>query len=642
MSKTPRRKTAGKKKRPAPEKTAGIPIGDDMKRRLFVALAVVILAGIPFALGKYFEFNSPSAFDSGAYVYSAAHVLAGAEIGVEEKPSARLGTLLVNLLGVRLWGYSDIGPKVVQMILQAAALAFLFVTIRRLYGTLAAVVSVAIASIYLSAPLLAKFGNVKEQYMVAFMVMGISCFVFYELKQRWWWAVLAGGLLSWAPLFKQTGLSAVGALGLYLLCECLFKRKTWKQMGLDIALLGAGVVLAIGPAYVWILGFDVQMSLPYAFAWRILGKLLPGGGAGGGAGSGAAAGAYISESRKLVPFSRQWPIVLRYYAALVLPISLAVAAIGIRVAARLRRTGGAAKQASGSNGRFVVLFAVWWLLDMAFIWISPRSYEQYYLPLNASAAMLGGYLVGAYTQRLQSDRDKTRWIVLGLLGILLMMAMSWHIFFGIAKSPHSGAVYRDYSTREPARRNGYLQKWRQVSKHPVYPWQRVGRYIREHSDPDDKMYVWGWFPGIYVEARRFSSASLAFTMPRKPPAVLERSVAELLAEFEADMPRFIVDSRKRHIPTERPPYELWPIAPKGFMGLEKAQFLPANNAGVIKAYDQAWSKMLREQFDEDEALRYDALEPFRRFVRENYRIVQMFGDRVLFERKGAEAENGSQ
>jgi len=34
-------------------------------------IIIAILAAIPFCMGKYFEFNSPGAFDSGAYVYSA-------------------------------------------------------------------------------------------------------------------------------------------------------------------------------------------------------------------------------------------------------------------------------------------------------------------------------------------------------------------------------------------------------------------------------------------------------------------------------------------------------------------------------------------------------------------------------------------
>ena len=200
-----------------------------IKKPVVVLIIIAILAAIPFCMGKYFEFNSPGAFDSGAYVYSAKRILDGAKIGIDEKPSAQMGTLLVNMLGVKLFGFNDFGPKLIQAILQAAALVLMFIAMRKLFGTFPAAVGVIIASIYLSAPILAKYGNVKEQHMIAFMIMAISCFVLRQLGGKWWWAALSGALLSWAPLFKPTGMSAIGAIGLFVIVQPLFKHKTFKQ-----------------------------------------------------------------------------------------------------------------------------------------------------------------------------------------------------------------------------------------------------------------------------------------------------------------------------------------------------------------------------------------------------------------------------
>jgi 4-amino-4-deoxy-L-arabinose transferase-like glycosyltransferase len=595
-------------------------------RRLFAVVAVLVtLAAIAFALGKYFEFNSPGAFDCGAYVYSAKHILDGAVIGVEEKPSAQLGTLLVNILGVWLCGFNDIGPKLLQALFQAAALVLMFIAVRKLFGSLAAAVSVIIASVYLSSPLIAKYGNVKEQYMIAFMIMGVSCFVLRQLKGRWWWAVLAGVFLSWAPLFKATGVSAVGAVGLFVILQPFLKHRTWKQTGFDILLLLAGAAVAIGPLYIWIIGWDVKMSLPYEFAWNRVMMTLPLGvetkpGVG-----------YLARSRRFVPFSQQWRMVLRYYQLLVLPIALAAGAIIARIIRMIWRLRIENRRAKFDNyyDRFVLLFAVWWLLDMAFVWISPRSYEQYYLPLNASAAMLGGYLVALYTDRLTNSVYKSRWVLVGFVGFICMLAMSWHIFFGIEKSPYSG---KEYGRRQ----RGYAQRFNEVSRRRSdnlkAPWEEVAEYIRLHSEPTDKIYVWGWYPGIYVVAQRLSSASSAFCMPRPAPQKLAEKITTTLAEFEREPPKFIVDSRKRHIPMERPPYELWPIVPKGFMGFPKTSFLPLDK-DVIAQYDEQWSAWLSRNFDEDEALRYQVLKPFRDFVMNNYKIVRMFGQHVLFELK---------
>ena len=274
------------------------------KKHFVLFIIIAILAGTPFGMGKYFELNSFGPYDSGAYVYSAAHILDGAKIGVEEKPSAQLGTLLVNILGVRLFGFSETGPKLIQMVMQAMALLLMFIALRKLFGTLAGAVGVILASIYLSSPLIAKVGNVKEQYMIACMMMGVSCFVLYQLGGKWWHAMLAGGFLIWAPLFKQTGVSATAAIGLFVVVQPLLKHRTWKQTGRDILLLLAGATTAIAPLYVWILAWSVQLPLPYSFVWQTLAGFLP---AASDAEQAKAASDYISRSRRLVPFSQQWP-----------------------------------------------------------------------------------------------------------------------------------------------------------------------------------------------------------------------------------------------------------------------------------------------------------------------------------------------
>ncbi|UCF15468.1 MAG: hypothetical protein JSW59_18875, partial [Phycisphaerales bacterium] len=138
----------------------------------------------------------------------------------------------------------------------------------------------------------------------------------------------------------------------------------------------------------------------------------------------------------------------------------------------------------------VLLFAIWWILDMAFVWISPRSYEQYYLPLNASAAMLGGYLIAIYCDRARAAAFAPKWIVIGAVGLLVMLFMPLDIFRGIAKSPHSGAVYANPYTKVPERQKGYSQKWAEVAarRKPGYrvpPWEAVGQYIQANSTRDD-------------------------------------------------------------------------------------------------------------------------------------------------------------
>jgi hypothetical protein len=622
----------------------------------FWFVVILVLAGIPFGLGKYIEFKSPDPFDSASNAYSAKRILDGATIGIEEKPSAATGTLVVNIIGVWLFGFSETGPKLLQGILQVSALVLMFLSMRRLFGAPAAAVGVIIASVYLSAPLIAKFGNVKEQYMVAFAVMGVSCYVLGQLdppRRVWWMMLLAGGFLSWAPLFKETGYSVIAATGLFVIIQPFFKNRTWKKTTKDAGLMLAGLVIAVSPLYMWILTSNHRQALPYSFVWRpvvsvfidsrgdtehkpveservevedkepkegLVMKILPG---------------YVRQSWQLLKPEQRKEVVfriLRYYRLLILPIALALGSI---VASLVRlfwvRLAPSEIQTKKGCERFVLLFAVWWLLDMAFVWVSPRSYEQYYLPLNASAAMLGGYLIAIYCNKLKTTLYKPKWVVIGLAGVILMIVMMWHIFFGIETSPHSGTKYGQ-------RRRGYLQKMDAIAKHGTATggvWQLVGRYIRENSGPGDKIYVWGWVPGIYLEAQRLSSAPKAFEsdMHRKSPQELADAIDELLTAFEKEPPRFIVDTYKRHFPWDRPPLELWPVI----------QNQIAQESGARPADSEiVYAQWLRSHFGEDEAQRYEAMRPFRIYVMKNYSLVRPFGDMLLFRLRDDSAKKGQQ
>jgi hypothetical protein len=568
------------------------------KKDSVVFVTVVTLATVPFVVGKYIELNRPSPGDSSVYVYSAQHVLKGAKIGVDERPSAQVGTLLLNMLGVGLFGFNEFGPKLIQTILQIFALVLMFFAMRQLFGNTAASVGVVVASVYLSAPLVVERGNVKEQYMTSFMVLGVSCFVLGQLGGRWWWCVLAGAFAALGPLFKETGISSIVTIGMFVIVQPLLKQRTWGQTARDILLLLGGAGLALTPIYIWLAEVNAPKGYwPYSFVWKML-----------MASEAPKLGSYVANSREVCPLVKQLPEVLRYYRKLRLPILLAAAAIITRlIRLNLSRLGRLKGESKTPYDRFVLLFGVWWVLDMVFVWISPRSYGHYYLPLNASAAMLSGYVVALYCDKAVMGKNKVRWRRIGLIGLICMLALSWSVFKNYAQT---------------------LQETIDIQRNNLKDsWEVMGEYIRKSSTKDDKIYVWGWLPGIYVKAQRFSPVPRACiaNMHIFRPETLSAVITEMLKVLEKDKPKFVVDTRKIHFPGDRPALELWPKTPVGFILMEQKQ---------IQAYDVAHSKLLARKFGQDEALRYKAMAPFRKFVMKNYKIVDgSFGEHVLFELK---------
>jgi hypothetical protein len=371
---------------------------------------------------------------------------------------------------------------------------------------------------------------------------------------------------------------------------------------------------------------------------------------------------YVSDSwQALDPEGRKQARlrVFRYYRLLILPVALAAGSVILRIIKVISsRKSKSKNDKKTSPDRFVLLFATWWILDMAFVWISPRSYEQYYLPLNASAAMLGGYLIAVYSDKAKIAASKPKWVAIGALSFMLMVIMSWHIFFGIKTSPHSGIEYKN-----PDVRRGYLQAIRRASSHGKgarnYS-EVVGEYIKNNSSTSDEIYVWGWYPGIYISAQRFSPAPKAFegTMHTLSPKVLSERIDEILNSFEDKPPKYIVDSRKDHFPWGRPPLELWPNIFNGHRllsnppaNLEQLRyallrtfdvkpddlnsdgFLRSDRTDGIRRYDAAFAKSLRAKIDPAEAQRYETMKPFREFVMNNYQIVRAFGQHILFQHK---------
>jgi hypothetical protein len=273
--------------------------------------------------------------------------------------------------------------------------------------------------------------------------------------------------------------------------------------------------------------------------------------------------------------------------------------------------------------KFVFLFSVWWFLDMAFVWISPRSYEEYYIPLNASAAMLSAYIIAIYADSFKNAVYKGKYVIIGLVGFLLMVIMSWHIFFGITQSPHSNQAYN-------SKQRGYAQRLQEIKQRKVTgqigTWEAVGEYIKQNSLPDDKIFVWGWVPGIYVQAQRLSPTTKPFTseMHVISPQELQKYVNEILEDFAKNKPLFIVDTHNIHFPWNRPPLELWPITQKGIL---------PNNFAIVEQYEKQYRNILKEKISEDEAMRFDAMKVFRDFVMANYDPVKNFGDNIVFKLK---------
>jgi len=100
---------------------------------------------------------------------------------------------------------------------------------------------VIIASIYLSAPLIAKFGNVKEQYMIACNGDGLcSCFVLHSLAAGGGRCSLQAVFLRGCRYSRRRLFGDSKQWGCLLFVQLILRHRSLKQTAKDIGLLAAG------------------------------------------------------------------------------------------------------------------------------------------------------------------------------------------------------------------------------------------------------------------------------------------------------------------------------------------------------------------------------------------------------------------
>lgn len=683
------------------------PVAENGKTgQLVFFLVTAVLAGIPFIYGKYIEFGIDGPFDSALNVYAAKCITNGQKLGVEVFPSARPATLLVNVIGVSLFGFSEAGPKLIQMLMQITALSLMFYTLRKIYGNIAAAAALILASFYLSCPPFAKFGNVKEQFMIACMIISVCGVMLRHMGKSRWPLIVSGAAMINIYFFKPTGASVIIAIGIYLVLGPVFRIRKWRQFGSDVLILLWGMAIGFVPLVIFYLW---QGQLP-ALLMRIplVDEIISAvqsvfssstqGRAGGGK------SAYLAGSREVTVFSTQYAWVVGYYRNFIIPIGLSLLAVFCWIQ-RLISTFKQRKktvteqlqtpiQISRQNNdpkadHFVLLLFVWWILDMIFIWVSPRAYVQYFLPIGASSAMLAAYAVYC------CGRKKGYILLIPALWLLLdlifycvratekfpFLSLSgadqdWGRFAGgVILLAVSAVVFVLMRKRDFIRMRTFLlgmiccvmffwwnvknfgefnKRVQRVSQSKAESWVQIGQHLRERSSPQDRIYVWGWLPGIYVKAQRFSPATRPSysDMHSDEPDEVKWKISRTVRQLSADPPKYIVDPHKIHFPYyDHPIFDLWPRwqdEKKRVFFMRCHPMQPAVKTkllrpGDMKKYSELNYRQVEKityglltnpirkggpiehekarQMARSERQRHENMAPLRNFVMENYRPV---------------------
>ncbi len=312
----------------------------------------------------------------------------------------------------------------------------------------------------------------------------------------------AGVLCGLATLIKPTAVSLPAAAAAWLVLRRPVLGAGSRFAG-DVgraAALWLGVAIAWGLAALYFTHLGVWHDLIYwAFRWT-LGLYIPTG---------------TAHSPWLVRFAASF---LPWLGLVMILWVLAVVALrGVRP-----RTAAAASEPT----QVTWLLAAWTLAATAMIFLGGRFYDHYFpavIPPLAALAAVGFARV----------RDSRRWCRAVAIGALVPVVGCW-----LASWPFARTM--QWLGNEP---NAYDQ---------------ISTYVHDHTRADERVFVWGYFPLIYVAADRLSATRFvgchyvtgyaAIGLAQDLPAEIEDqlgvpdAISTLLADLEAFRPALIIDT----------------------------------------------------------------------------------------------------
>jgi 4-amino-4-deoxy-L-arabinose transferase-like glycosyltransferase len=476
---------------------------------LLLAMALVIIPLI--ALSQFIAFYRTDVVDDQMFGYFGWRIAHGATVYLDVWDNKPPGIYWINAVGMLLGSDSYMGVIGLCVAALVASYACFFGICASLYYRGAAAFATILLSFYLTHGYYTGGTNRCETFLVACDLGAVLLYIRGFARDRWWKWFLAGTLCGGAFLFKQVGLAACAAMAIHLTVLAFTREITfgqWLRRGL---LLAAGVVLVLG------------LAAGYLAAQGALGEALF-----------ATFGfnrTYFAAGKSNFPYNYFTYFLLsrHYFPIMLLPFLMAVAACIHAALWRLRphfrppEIEAPLKALRPACPRYMLLFLTWYLLSVWGALLSPHAFRHYLVPTIPPLMLMGAYLINVLQaeMRLLVAMQRRAWVTAGVV------AMG---YFGsdaltLQKEEAMTVVVPRFIQHKPA------------------DWEPVGDAVKLITQPDDKIQCLGYFPGVYLRARRDNVVRFATTEKvGQVPGHADFVLRELQEKLPADPPAVIVIS----------------------------------------------------------------------------------------------------
>jgi hypothetical protein len=316
------------------------------------------------------------------------------------------------------------------------------------------------------------------------------------------WFVAAGLCCGAATLIKPTAISLPVAASAWLVLRRPLLRgpDPWRADVGRAVLIGVGFAGAWLAAAAYFMHLGVWHDLVYwAFRWTL--------------------GTYIPTGTVHSPWLRRFADGFLVWLALALALWI-LAVLGVRATARARDT------APDAPTQVVWLLTAWATAAVALLFLGGRFFDHYFPAAIPPLAALGAVGLGS-----------------------LPAACRWRrVLIALAAAPILTCWLGAWSYTTTMRWLGDDRK----------PYDQIAAYLHDHTAASDRLFVWGYYPLIYVAADRLAGTRFvgchyltgyaAIGLGQDLPPELEDKLgvpdgfATLIADLEAWRPAWIVDT----------------------------------------------------------------------------------------------------
>jgi len=477
--------------------------------RVSFGLALVVVP-IMLAVAGWTSQEFPNRIDRYLFEVMGAEVLDGGTVYLDCWDNKPPGLCWLNVAVLWIGGRSTYAVTAAAVIAGLLAVGVMWLGISRMHGRGTATVCSLIFATILSQRYFDACTNGTELY--AMVADALAAFFVVAAIARsspscLWCALLAGACWGLGGLFKQTAIAGPLAVLVGTLTAVVVgpgRRMRW----ICLALLAcAGAVIVTGSA-VAILQYQGALHAAYEAVIGV--NLLP-------------------QNTSHVTGAFNPSVVLPQAAPITGAVLLAATGVVVTLVSgrKLDEESSEVRCAQRGLGRSVMVFMVLWALVALYgVGIGPSHMPRYwhgvFVPMMYLTAQGVWFVLGLCTR---GERHH-RWTAIIGAGVLAV------IFFGpLLRNISDDALRARYYSDFDSERGRLIE---------------IGDRIRGLTEPDDRIYVWGYCPGIYRFSDRRSACRFSGIEKLGSPTGFGQPIAEEIVDtLQSRSPRLIAVEERR-------------------------------------------------------------------------------------------------